>query len=128
MCDHSDLTISDDNLLFSAILNECHICFDSLSDHRMIDLGCEHRICAICARKFFVEHVSQSQTDRCKCPEPSCEQRLDKELIEYFVEFFNKFGKIEGRPEKERQTKDVVSFVILILACLIFILCTLGEK
>ena len=91
---------------FSETLDECYVCFDELIDDQIIDLGCEHRMCKTCARNYFVEHVSELKTERCKCPEPTCDKTADGELIKYFVDIYNNHGKTTVGVAKKQEKSE----------------------
>ena len=94
---------------FSATPDDCYLCFDQLIDGKTISLGCEHRMCKTCSRKYFVEHVSELRTDRCKCPDIGCDIKADAELIKHFVDIYNTEGKkILGKTDKQDKTKSLV--------------------
>lgn len=100
-------TVSLDFLSFSESSKECYVCFESLTDDKTFDMGCDHRMCAFCARKYFVELISECQTERCKCPHPSCDRSMaDKRLIDYFVDVFNKRGKLVDNVIRKSDNSD----------------------
>ena len=113
----------------SGTLDDCCLCFDELTDDKTIDLGCEHKMCKTCARKYFVEHVSELRTERCKCPDRGCDRMADGELIKFFVDIYNDHGKeIVGKVEKPEKPDRPVRYSLMLLIDMCKVVLQVGAK